>query len=131
MIVLDASAAVDLLLRRGAVGSIEDLVRAQQVATTELLVAEVLQVLRRFAARGELTEARAAEAVDDLLDLVLHFYPVTPLARRMWALRGAVSAYDAAYVALATGLDATLVTTDRRLARTAALHCTVADLRTG
>lgn len=34
----------------------------------------------------------------------------------MWELRPALSAYDTTYVALAEALDATLVTTDQRLA---------------
>lgn len=38
----------------------------------------------------------------------------------VWHLRGQVSDYDAAYVALAMALDAPLLTDDRRLARTVA-----------
>jgi hypothetical protein len=40
-------------------------------------------------------------------------------------LRQSVSAYDATYVALAEALDATLVTTDRRLAGAAGMHAAV------
>ncbi|WP_366942471.1 type II toxin-antitoxin system VapC family toxin [uncultured Serinicoccus sp.] len=102
--------------------------REHQVASTELVFAEVLEVLRHFCSRGEMTDERAAEAVEDLLDLDLHLHRLSPLAPHMWALRSAISAYDAAYVALAVGLDAMLVTTDRRLARKTSLHCVVADL---
>ena len=35
---------------------------------------------------------------------------------RIWSLRNALTAYDAAYVALAEALDAPLLTRDRRLA---------------
>lgn len=38
------------------------------------------------------------------------------LAERIWALRQDLTAYDAAYVALAEAPDAPLVTTDRRIA---------------
>jgi predicted nucleic acid-binding protein len=77
---------------------------------------------------AQLDHERAAAAVDDLLDLPLEIYPVFPLARTVWGMRADVSAYDTAYVALAAGLDALLVTTDDRLARTARRHCRVADL---
>ena len=128
MIVLDASAAVDLLLRRGRHTQVEPLVREHEVAGPDLLTAEVLHVLRRFEHRGELGTTRAAEAVEDLLDLPLEVYPLSPLARAMWSMLADVSAYDAAYVALAAGLDAQLLTTDDRLARTARRHCRVVDL---
>ena len=39
------------------------------------------------------------------------------LAERMWELRANLTAYDAAYVALGELLDASVVTTDARLAR--------------
>ncbi len=52
----------------------------------------------------------------DLLDLDLELYGHEPLVRRAWRLRGNLTAYDAAYVALAEGLDAPLLTTDENLA---------------
>lgn len=128
MIVLDASAAVDLLLRRGAHRQIEELVTAHDVHAPELLTVEVLHVLRRFELRGELSDQRAAESVDDLVDLPIEFYPLAPTAQALWRLRSDVSPYDACYVTLAAGLDASLVTTDHRLARSARRYCAVPDL---
>jgi predicted nucleic acid-binding protein len=52
-------------------------------------------------------------------------HPHTPLIDTIWSLRHSVSAYDAAYLALATVLDAPLVTTDRKLASLRGLPCTV------
>lgn len=43
-------------------------------------------------------------------------YPHAPLLGRIWALRENVTAYDAAYVALAEALGVPLVTRDARLA---------------
>jgi predicted nucleic acid-binding protein len=48
-------------------------------------------------------------------------YPHAPLRTRVWALRDALSAYDATYVALTELLgDAVLLTADRGLATVAA-----------
>jgi len=84
-----------------------------------LLDLEVLHVLRRFERRGILRPSRAAEAVEDLLDLPLTRYPHAALADRVWELRGALTAYDAAYVALAEALHAPLLTRDAALASAA------------
>jgi len=117
VLVVDASVVVDFLLD-------PDRLRARFRAGGDDLHApahldvEVLSVLRRLAQRGTVTEGRARGAVDDLVDLPVSRYDVTPLLRRSWELREQVSAYDAPYVALAEALDATLVTRDQRLART-------------
>lgn len=55
-----------------------------------------------------------------MLSMRLTRYPHEPFIRRIWELRENVSAYDAAYVALAETLEAPLVTTDRRLAQASA-----------
>lgn len=80
-----------------------------------LLDLEVLHVLRRFERRGILHPSRAAEAVEDLLDLPLTRYPHTALAGRVWELRSTLTACDAAYVALAEALGAPLLTRDAAL----------------
>lgn len=128
MIVLDASAVLDLLLRRGDGEQIAKLLAEQEALSLELLVPEVLHTLRRFEHRGELATARAAQAVEDFIDLPVDLYPLHPLTRRIWEGRADLTAYDAGYVGLAASVGATLVTTDRRLARTASRHCAVARL---
>jgi predicted nucleic acid-binding protein len=52
----------------------------------------------------------------DLADLDIHRYEHEPLLPRIWELRENLTAYDAAYVALAEALGAPLVTFDSRLA---------------
>ena len=86
---------------------------------------EILHALRRHALRGILSRARSEEVLEDLSDIDVSFYPHAPLAGRIWELRDNLTAYDAAYVALAEALDATLVTTDARLARASGHHATV------
>ena len=60
-------------------------------------------------------------ALADLADLSLRRYAHDLLLPRIWELRNNLTAYDAAYVALAEALKAPLLTRDRRLA-TAAGH---------
>jgi predicted nucleic acid-binding protein len=76
----------------------------------------VTQVLRRLARDGTISERRAEEAVIDLLDLRILRYPHSLLLPRIWHLRHNLSAYDAAHVALAERLNATLVTRDKLFA---------------
>ena len=119
MIVLDASALVELLLDTGSgrriAGRIADPAIALHVP--HLADIEVAQALRRYASAGEVSAGAAAAALDDfrLLDLQRHAHE--PLLERVWELRTNFTAYDAVYVALAEVLDAVLVTCDRRLAR--------------
>jgi predicted nucleic acid-binding protein len=118
MIVLDASAALELLLRAAdRPGLVARILRSgESIAAPHLLDLEVAQVLRRFVVAGELTAARAREAIEDHLAMGITRYPHDGLLDRIWDLRSNCTAYDAAYVALAEALDAVLVTCDRRLA---------------
>jgi predicted nucleic acid-binding protein len=79
----------------------------------------VAQVLRRYGASGDLTPGRGAEAIADLADLPITRHEHVVLLPRMWQLRHNLTAYDAAYVALAEALEATLLTRDAKLARAA------------
>ena len=87
---------------------------------------EVLGVLRRRVQLGELSVRRAERALAALLDFRLVRYTHVPLLARMWQLRENISPRDAAFVALAEALGATLVTTDRRLARAPGIRASVA-----
>jgi predicted nucleic acid-binding protein len=118
LIVLDASALIDLLLRGEGVEGIEDLVFApgESLTAPHLIDLEVAQVLRRYRRAGELSDSRAEVAFDDLAALSLQRYPHDILLPRIWELRHNATAYDAAYLALAEALDATLLTRDRGLA---------------
>lgn len=118
MIVLDASAAVDWLLRTPAGKRIEQRIytRHETLHTVHLLDVEFAQVLRRLVREGQLTARRAEEAVEDLAALRITRYAPALLLGRIWRLRQNLIAYDAAYVALAENLKAPLITRDRRIA---------------
>ncbi len=117
MIVLDASAAVDWLLHTPAGLRIERRIysRRDTLHAPHLIDVEVAQVLRRLARENAVSEQRASQAIQDLLDLRLTRYPHFVLLDRVWQLRNNLSAYDAAYVALAEQLDAPLLSRDSRL----------------
>ncbi|HEX4602219.1 MAG TPA: type II toxin-antitoxin system VapC family toxin [Gemmatimonadales bacterium] len=119
MIVVDASAMVELLLRTPAAALVAQRVfqPSETLHAPQVLDLEVAQVLRRYATRAELTPARGAQAIELLLQFPIERYPHEPLLRRIWRLRDTLTAYDAAYIALAEVLDAPLLTRDQRLAR--------------
>jgi predicted nucleic acid-binding protein len=117
LIVVDASAMLEVLLGTATGALVEDrlLTGGESLHAPHLLDVEVAQVLRRYTAAGELTPERGREALMDLVDFPVHRYPHDVLLPRIWELRQNVTAYDAAYVALAETLAAPLVTCDARL----------------
>jgi predicted nucleic acid-binding protein len=117
VIVLDASAAIDWLLQTTPGQRIENWIYSQgeSLHAPHLLDIEVTQVLRRLVRQGTVSEQRAGQAIEDLLDLRVTRYPHFVLLPQVWRLRNNLSAYDAAYVVLAQQLGATLVTRDTGL----------------
>ena len=82
-----------------------------------LLDIEVAHAVRRYAAAGELADEAAERALAALADLDVVRYTCELLLPLIWRLRHNLTAYDAAFVALAAVLDAPLVTLDARIAR--------------
>ena len=119
MIVVDASVVSEILLRTDRGKHAEDQLLGGRTTlhAPHLLDLEVAQVLRRHNAAGELEAGRGLGAMGDLADLPINRYPHGLLMARVWELRANLTAYDAAYVALAEVLRAPLLTCDRRLAR--------------
>lgn len=119
MIVLDASAVVAIIVGSGdGAERVREKIEApdESLHVPHLVDLEVLHVLRRQALLGTLSGKRSSEALTDLGNISFVRYPHTPLMGRIWELRENLTAYDAAYVALAEALDAPLVTMDARLA---------------
>jgi len=118
LIVVDASAVIEVLLRTQAAIAVERHLFApgQTWHAPHLLDIEVAQVIRKYAARGEIDAERGRVALDDLTAFRMQRYPHDFLLPRVWSLRNNVTAYDAAYIALAEALDAVLLTRDHRLA---------------
>jgi predicted nucleic acid-binding protein len=121
VIVLDASAAIDLLLDVPPHGErvSHRLAEEGEAHAPHLVDAEVGQVLRRYVLTGQIREDRARLAIDHLAELPLVRYPHSPLLAAAFGLVRNLPVYDALYVVLAAGLGATLLTADGRLARAA------------
>lgn len=118
MIVLDTSAAVELLLSLPLSRKVqEQLNRFEwQIVAPQLLVVEVLQVLRRRVAAGHTSLSEAEEARSLLGELNIRLYGHELFADRIWELGNNLSAYDASYVALSEATEFELLTSDGRLA---------------
>lgn len=126
MTVLDTSAAIDYLLASGVAHEVGALLsESGPAAAPDLLVFEVLAVLRRDLGRGGLSESRAYGAIDDLGDLAVDLFPTLTLRRRAFELRHNFTAADGLFVALAELLEEPLATKDHALAGAASEHTDV------
>ena len=125
MIVVDASVLAPALADDGPDGE-----RARGELTTDALAAphlidiEVASVIRKARLRGDFSDQRARQALDDLRSLPLTRFPHDRFLERIWELHTTLTTYDAAYVALAEALKAPLVTADAKLAKAAGPACT-------
>lgn len=130
MIVVDASVVVVALADDGDDGDrARGRLRDERLAAPHLIDIEVVSAWRRLAAAGQIDERRAGMARADLRELRIERVPHGPLVERCWQLRSNLTAYDAAYVALAEMIDAPLLTADAKLANTPGPRCTIEVLR--
>jgi predicted nucleic acid-binding protein len=123
-LVVDASVILSALVgapaeRRWA----RNLLASGQSHSPELVLFEAANVLRRKEQTERLTRPRAAAAFVELQQWPVQTWPFGLLAGRIWELRHTITAYDAAYVALAERLDVPLATCDARLAGAPGPRC--------
>jgi len=120
VIVADASALVVVLV--GAPGRAVDVARsalagASEVHAPDVVILEVIQALRGLVRARKTTLEDAERARRVVGELRLGVHPSAVIAERAWELRDRLSAYDAAYLAVAEVVAAdVLVTADRGLA---------------
>jgi predicted nucleic acid-binding protein len=119
MVVADASAVIDALIRRGPRGdwAAAALNEAAVLAAPHVIDVEVVAGLRRLVSREAIPERGARRALRAFGDLKITRFPASSLLQRVWQLRETLTPYDAAYVVLAETLDLPLLTTDERLGR--------------
>ena len=113
--VIDASSTVAYLLGEGT--DAEHAAMVGEAYAPALLDVEVVQTLRGLLRGGRIDLGTAEAARENLGELALPRIPDCALLNRAWELRDVCTVYDGLYVALAEGMDAALVTRDRRLAR--------------
>ena len=120
---VDASAALSALLNDGPA---RRSLASERLHAPHLIDTEVASGLRRRVASQQLAAADGWAALGVLQRLGMTRYPMFPMLERVWDLRVHLSAYDAAYVALAENLGCTLLTADARLSRANGTRCTIA-----
>ena len=116
MLVLDASAALDLLARTPRGSQVAARLTDDDVAAPELLDVEVLSGLWRLVRAGELTEAAAETAAARLATMPVLWIRHHLLREQAWALRHRVRMADAFYLSCARLVGGVLITTGGRLA---------------
>ena len=122
MIVVDSSAALSALLHAGPA---RQLLGQEQIHAPHLIDVEIASVLRRGALGGEWTTARGGRTLKAWGQLGVTRYGTHTLLPRIWQLRDNLTAYDAAYVALAEALECVLVTADGRVGRSSGARCPI------
>lgn len=126
MIVVDASVITQAITVEQPGGPLRVRLTAQPfLYAPHLLDAEFVQSLRGLVARGLLTVRAAELALGDFAAMLIDRQSTEPLVGRMWRLRHNLTAYDAAYVALAEALGVPLLTRDTRIATAPGLRCKV------
>ena len=127
--VVDASVAVEYLLRTPLGVSVAGMIESASLVAPELMDAEVLSVLRRAVLNGRLEEARARMVVEDLAHWPVDRISHRALAPLAWRYHQSVSAYDAFYVAAAHDLP--LLTADGRFSRASGLGVVIQHVHIG
>jgi len=118
VIVVDTSAVVDALTLVAGTESLRGRLASEDLHAPHLIDYEVVAAVRGLAHGGRLSEPRAVDVLTDFGDLRIARWPAAgALLHRAFQLRHNLSAYDAAYVALAEALQCPLITRDARLAK--------------
>lgn len=125
MMVLDASAAIEVVRKSPEGMAVRHLMNADEViASCELFRAETASVFRKLARAGSLTPEVAESAYNESIALVDEFYSIECLQTEAFreSVRLDHSTYDLFYFVLARRTGATLITLDRKLMRLCEKH---------
>lgn len=117
MIVLDASAAVELMLTTPAGAAVARRLRGETVHAPAHFDVEVIGAIRQAVVRQLISDHEGLVVVVNFLSLPVRRWPLKPFTQRAYQLRSTHTVADGAYVALAEGLGVPLITCDGRLAQ--------------
>ena len=125
MIVIDASALTEMLAGEGEVGewALAEMESSDGCLVAEHTKIEVVQAIRGRVLGRKMTETRAKDSIDLLRLLEFETVPTEHVISRVWELRSNITAYDAAYVAIAEQNRCPLVTTDLKLVMASGPTC--------
>jgi len=101
------------------------LVEEQQIQVPSHVDTEVAQALRQHVRLGWLAADEGWRALGTYRWMAVTRHSTPALFDRIWELRADLTAYDAAYVALAEAIDCSFVTGDARLSRAPGIRCAV------
>lgn len=123
-LVVDSSAVVAALVGGDPDGEwVRNAMQHEALVAPTHVHVEASNVLRRLVLADLVSRDLAVLMHEELGQLSIRTFPFRPVAARVWALHPNVTAYDAAYVALAEELGAPLLTLDHRLARASGPTC--------
>ena len=129
MTVVDASLVADAIRATGGPSQAALVQAAPPIAAPELLDLEIASAYRKLVAARTISSPQGEELLGRLRAMPITRHRHLGLLPRIWQLRGTTTAYDAAYIALAEKLGATLLTRDSALANIRAATCKVVVIR--
>ena len=115
MIVIDASAVLEILAKTQTGLDLAS-VLGPELHAPQIIDLEVANAVRRWELSGLIGRKDGGAILDVYRAMNIRRYDHAPLLGEIWELRHNLTAYDAAFVALADALEVPLVTCDARLA---------------
>jgi predicted nucleic acid-binding protein len=126
MLIVDASCLYEVVADTPVAEAIRQRLRADgEHGAPQVVDVEVMGVVRRHLSTGLLEPLAAEQAIEDLRMWPGERFGHRSLLERMWELRSSIRPADAAYVALAEAFEATLLTSDARLAKAPGPRCAI------
>jgi predicted nucleic acid-binding protein len=122
MIVIDASAMLEILSHTELGLAMEASFFEEDLHAPHTIDLEVLQTLRRWTRAGIISTDEADQAIKLFLSFAITRHPHLHLIPAIWSLRHNLTAYEAAYLALARLLGARLLSADGALQKMAARY---------
>jgi predicted nucleic acid-binding protein len=116
VLVVDASAVAELILDTDVGARVLDRLGEHTLHAPDIIGLEIVSVLRKLLLADELDRRQATAVLERWADLGVEIYDHSPLLARCLELADNATPDDAAYVALAEGLDAAVLTCDSKLA---------------